>query len=78
MVMQYHSRSFRINALSHNHIKNDQEVFLRFCWQSLFNEQLVEHFLWDMNSTKLCNGFYIQFRQSFTKKTFSYDEHLKS
>ena len=23
-------------------------------------------------------GFYIQYRQSFTKETFSYDEHLKS
>ena len=28
--------------------------------------------------TKLVNGFYIQFRQSFAKETFSYDEHLKS
>ena len=25
-----------------------------------------------------CGGFYIQFRQSFAKETFSYDEHLKS
>ena len=33
------------------------------------------HFLWDMNHT---NGFYIQFRQSFAKETFSYDEYLKS
>ena len=32
----------------------------------------------DMNKTKWCNGFYIQFRQSFAKETFSYDEHLKS
>ena len=24
------------------------------------------------------DGFYIQFRQSFAKETFSYDEHLKS
>ena len=23
-------------------------------------------------------GFYIEFRQHFTKETFSYDEHLKS
>ena len=30
------------------------------------------------NKTKWCNGFYIQFRQSFAKETFSYDEHLKS
>ena len=30
------------------------------------------------NNTKWCNGFYIQFRQNFTKETFSYDEHLKS
>ena len=36
------------------------------------------HFLWDMNSKKWCNGFYIQFRQSFAKETFSYDVHLKS
>ena len=35
-------------------------------------------FLWDMNNTKWCDGFYIQFRQSFAKETFSYDEHLKS
>ena len=35
-------------------------------------------FLWDMNNTKWCNGFYIEFRQSFAKETFSYDEHLKS
>ena len=35
-------------------------------------------FLWDMNNAKWCNGLYIQFRQSFAKETFSYDEHLKS
>ena len=35
-------------------------------------------FLWDMNNTKWCNGFYIQFRQNFAKETFSYGEHLKS
>ena len=35
-------------------------------------------FLWDMNNTKWCNGFYIEFRQHFAKETFSYDEHLKS
>ena len=34
--------------------------------------------LWDMNNTKWCNGFYIEFRQSFAKETFSYDEYLKS
>ena len=37
-----------------------------------------QHFLWDMNNTKWCNGFYIEFRQSFSKETFSYDEYLKS
>ena len=37
-----------------------------------------QHFLWDMNNTKWCNGFHIQFRQTFAKETFSYDEHLKS
>ena len=31
----------------------------------------------DMNIAKLCNGFYIEFRQSFAKETFPYDEHLK-
>ena len=31
-----------------------------------------------MDNTKLCNGFYIQFKQSFAKETFSCDEHLKS
>ena len=34
--------------------------------------------LGDMNNKKWCNGFNIEFRQSFTKETFSYDEHLKS
>ena len=37
-----------------------------------------QHFLWDMNNTKWCNDFYIEFRQSFAKETFSYDEYLKS
>ena len=36
------------------------------------------HFLWDMHNKKCCNGFYIQFRQTFAKETFSYDEHLIS
>ena len=36
------------------------------------------HFLWDMNDSKWYIGFYIQFRQSFAKETFSYDEYLKS
>ena len=35
-------------------------------------------FLWDMNKTKWCNGFYIEFRQNFAKETFYYDENLKS
>ena len=35
-------------------------------------------FLDDINNTKWCNGVCIQFRQSFAKETFSYDEHLKS
>ena len=35
-------------------------------------------FLWDLNNTKWCNGFVIEFRQNLTKETFSYDEHLKS
>ena len=35
-------------------------------------------FLWDMIKLKCYNGFYIEFRQSFAKETFSYDEHLKS
>ena len=32
----------------------------------------------NMNKTKWCSGFYIQFRQSFAKETFSYDKYLKS
>ena len=36
------------------------------------------HFLWDLNNTKWCNGFYTEFRQHLAKETFSYDEHLKS
>ena len=35
-------------------------------------------FLWDMNNTKWCNGFYIEFRQSFAKETFSHDEYFNS
>ena len=35
-------------------------------------------FLWDMNNTKWCNGFYIQFRQTFAKETFFYYAYLKS
>ena len=31
-----------------------------------------------MNNAKCCNGFYIQFTQSFAKETFSYDKYLKS
>ena len=37
----------------------------------------VSNNLWDMNNTKWCNDFYIKFRQSFTKETFSYDKRLK-
>ena len=37
-----------------------------YCYQE-------DDFLWDMDGTKCCNGFYIQFRQSFAKETFSYD-----
>ena len=36
-----------------------------------------QHFLWDMDKTNWCYGFHIQFRQSYIKETFSYDEHLK-
>ena len=35
-------------------------------------------FLWDMDKTKWCNGFYIQFRQNLAKETCFYDEQLKS
>ena len=31
-----------------------------------------------MNNKKWCNGFYIEFRQSFAKETFSYGERLKN
>ena len=48
-------------------------------WQCLQNNSSQqEHFLSDMNITKWCNGFYIEFRQNVAKETFSYDEHLKS
>ena len=49
---------------------------LRNCLMDKLSYKYKE--LWDMNNTKWCNGFYIEFRQSFAKKTFSYDEHLKS
>ena len=38
----------------------------------------VKRFVLDMINTKGCNGFSIEFRQSFAKETFSYDEYLKS
>ena len=31
-----------------------------------------------MSNTKCYIGFYIEFRQSFAKETFSYDERLKN
>ena len=31
-----------------------------------------------MNKTNWSNGVYIQFRQSFNKETFSYDDQIKS
>ena len=37
------------------------------------NEQTAK-----MNKTKLCNGFYIKFRQSFAKETLSYDRYSES
>ena len=37
-----------------------------------------QHFLLDLNFKKCCNGLYRQFRQSFARETFSYDEMLKS
>ena len=33
-------------------------------------EPYGQHFLWDLNNTKWCNHFYIEFRQHFTKETF--------
>ena len=42
-------------------------------------ENLKRRFLlYDMNNTKWCDGFYIEFRQNFVKETFSYDEYLKN
>ena len=32
----------------------------------------------NLDNKKWDNGLYIQFRQSFAKETFSYDERLKS
>ena len=31
-----------------------------------------------MNNTKWFDGFYIEFRQSFAKETFSYDKYSES
>ena len=42
--------------------------------KDMFN---LSNFLWDMNNSKLCHSSYIEFRQSFAKETFSYDELLK-
>ena len=53
----------------------DDKDFLQAQKQAAMNHW---HFSWDMNNTMCCNGFYIEFRQSFAKETFSYDEHLKS
>ena len=50
------------------------KIFLLFMHQ----RSTGYHFLWDLDQTKYCNDFYIQFRQSLAKETFSYDEHLKS
>ena len=41
-------------------------------------DEYGQPFLSDMDKIKWCNGLYIEFRQSFAKETFSYDEHLKS
>ena len=53
-------------------------VSVAIFYQLLRLNHEIQHVLWDMNSTKWCNGLYIEFRQNFTKETFSYDEHLKS
>ena len=47
------------------------------CWDpnNIPKRPYGQPFLWDLNNTKWCNGFYIEFRQSFAKETFSYDEH---
>ena len=47
-------------------------------WSAQPQGSNFKHFLWDINKTKWCNGFYIEFRQNFAKESFSYDEHLKS
>ena len=50
-----------------------------FLWDGhLLGTQDSFAFLWDLDKTKWGNGLYIQFRQSFAKETFSYDEHFKS
>ena len=51
---------------------------LEACQLSSIFLVIFKHFLWDMNNKKWCDGFYIQFRQSLAKETFSYDEYLKS
>ena len=57
-----------INSLQHLY-KTGYGAFLR---------PYGQHFLWDMNNTKCCIGFDFEFRPSFAKETFSYDEYLKS
>ena len=39
---------------------------------------ILIYYTWDTDKTKCCNGFYIQFRQSFAKETYFYDEKLKN
>ena len=36
------------------------------------------NFGWVMDQKNLCNDFYIQFRQSFAKEIFSYDERFRN
>ena len=43
-----------------------------------FAPEIYIGFFWDVNNTKCCIGLYIEFRQSFAKETFFYDEYFKS
>ena len=55
----------------------DRLVFLLFFVNS-YHHILYKAKLNLNYDAKCCNGLYVEFRQSFAKETFSYDEHLKS
>ena len=46
--------------------------------QIQLENQTVKFRIDDSNNKNRSSGFYVEFRQSFAKETFSYDEYLKS